>query len=563
VSALWPIPWFARPQLHRRLRQIAAVLTRHGFGWLLAQVGLHHYPGERRSRLKRLLKGTEYSQAQHLRMALGELGGAFIKLGQVLSTRADLVPAEYLSELASLQDAAPPVPYADIQAVIAAELGASPGQIFAFFDPEPAASASIGQAHAARLHDGTELIVKVQRPGIEHQANIDLEILRGMCEWAQANTALGEYYDLAGLADEFAYTLRNEMDYRKEGRNADRFRALFNGDTAIYIPKVFWKYSTDRVLTMERVSGIKVSDIEALQTAGINRGEVARNSVRLMLREVFEFGFFHADPHPGNFFVQPDASIALIDFGMVGRLDQRLQATLLRVGMAAVRRDAELLADEFYMLGVVRHGTNRASLQRDLDHLLSEYASGSVRDLAAAEATSEMMAVSLRHRLQLPSALVMLFRVIGVSEALGAKLDPDFRLMDFASPYIKQFWQERRSPSAVTRQAISAMSEAAELTLELPRRASRLLSELERGDIEIRTHIGELKGLQDQLQATINRLAVALVLSATIIVIGMALLIHPPPGWDQMAPWLLGLAWLASAGCGIWLVWRIWRSGKW
>ncbi|MCL5025612.1 MAG: AarF/ABC1/UbiB kinase family protein [Chloroflexi bacterium] len=562
MSSLWPVPWFARPHLRHRITQIVSVLTRHGLGWLLAQFGVGHLSPRQRRLFGRVIGGTPHTQAEHLRMALGELGGAFIKLGQVLSTRADLLPPEYIAELSKLQDAAPPVPFEQVRQTIYEELGEWPENVFGAFDPEPAASASIGQAHSARLKDGREVIVKVRRPGIEAQVEQDLEILRGVSEWAEANTPIGEYYNLADLVDEFAYTLRNELDYNLEGRNADRFRQNFADDEGIYVPHVHWRFTTSKVLTLERVGGIKVSDAEALDRAGIDRHGVAENSVRLMLLEVFEFGFFHADPHPGNFFVRPDGSIALIDFGMVGRVDKRMQEALLRIGLAAVRLDAEALADELYLLGVAGGRAKRLALQRDLSHLLGRYAEGSIKDLAASEATGEVMSIALHHKLQLPSELVMLFRVISVSESIGARLDPNFRLFAFATPYLRDFWQERRSPQATASRFFRAATDATELSLELPRRASRLLTELERGEVGIRVNIEDVHELTRQLHRAVNRLALSLLFAALVVVLGMIAVLYRPFGWEQYSNWLFGAAVLFSLVFGAWLSWSIWRSGR-
>ena len=328
MPSLLPVPWFARGHLLRRSRQIAAVLARQGLGWLMAQIGLADrlptLPGPRLLRRTEPETAPRRSQAERFRLALSELGATFIKLGQALSTRPDLMPPEYIAELVKLQDDAPPVPLEPVRQLICEELGQTPEELFAEFDPQPIASASIGQAHAATLKNGRKVIVKVQRPGVIEQIEQDLEILSGMADWAAAHSALGREYDLPALVDEFAYTLRNELDYHREGHNADRFRRNFRGDSGLYVPRVYWELTTSRVITIERVSGIKISDIAGLDVSMIDRHRVAENSIRLLLRQVFEFGFFHADPHAGNCFVRPDGSVAMIDFGMVGRLDERM-----------------------------------------------------------------------------------------------------------------------------------------------------------------------------------------------------------------------------------------------
>ncbi len=559
ILSVWP---HRRGQLLRRSREITSALTRHGLGWLVVRVGLGNLIPFERGWLGHPVRETPYSQAEHLRMALAELGGAFIKLGQALSTRPDFLPPEYAAEFSKLQDAAPPVPFDLICEVICDELGESPENIFEEFDPQPLASASIGQVHTGKLKNGQSVIIKVQRPDVVEQIEEDLEILSGMAKWAESHTAFGRDYNLPALVDEFAFTLRNELDYQREGHNADRFRRNFVNDPGIYVPYVYWEFTTDRVLTLERVSGVKVSDMPALDVAGIDRHIVAENSVRIMLREVFEFGFFHADPHPGNFFVQPDGSIAMIDFGMIGRLDTNLQESLLRIGMAVGRRDAERLTDEFFAIGMANANIKRKPLQRDLDHFISRYAGRSIKDLAAAKTVDEIMAIAMRHHLQMPAELVMLFRVVGISEGLGAQLDPNFRLFDFAAPYLQEFWLQHRSPKAIAWRVGQSALDAAELSLALPHLLSRLLGEVERGELELNVHHEGLQDFTRHLQQMVNRLALAILLAATIVALGLMMIIYHPPGWNIYGGWLFGLAFLFSLALGVWMIWTIWRFGR-
>ena len=556
------MPRWTRGRLLRRSRRIASALTRHGLGWLVARIGLGGVVPFERGWLGHPVRESPYTRPEHLRMALAELGGAFIKVGQALSTRPDFVPVEYVAEFSKLQDAAPPVPFEQSCQVIRDELGGSPESIFDEFDPRPLASASIGQVHTGKLKSGQSVIIKVQRPGVAQQIEEDLEILSGMAEWAEAHTASGRDYNLPALADEFAFTLRNELDYQREGQNADRFRRNFARDPGVYIPRVYWEFSTDRVLTMERVGGIKVADMSALDEVGIDRHVVGENAVRVMLREVFEFGFFHADPHPGNFFVQPDGSIAMVDFGMVGRLDANLQESLLRIGMAVGRQDVERLTDEFFAIGMANANVKRKALQRDLDHFISRYAGRSIKDLAAAKTVDEVMAIALRHRLQMPAELVMLFRVVGISEGLGAQLDPDFKLFEFAAPYLREFWLQRRSPKVLAVRMGQSALDAAELGLTLPQHISRLIGQVERGELELNVNHEGLRDFALQLHRMVNRLALTILLAATVLALGLMIIIYHPPGWEIYGGWLFGLAFLFSLGLGAWMMWTIWRSGR-
>jgi ubiquinone biosynthesis protein len=562
MAGILSTPRPTRRQLLRRSRKIASVLTRHGLGWLVVRVGLAGLVPFERGWFGHPVREAPYTRPEHLRMALSELGGAFIKVGQALSTRPDFIPPEYVKEFSKLQDAAPPVSFEGICQVICDEMGQSPENIFDEFDLQPLASASIGQVHASKLKSGQSVIVKVQRPEVAGQIEEDLEILSGMAAWAESHTAFGRDYNLPALVDEFAFTLRNELDFRREGQNADRFRRNFAGDPGVYIPHVFWEFTNDRVLTMERVGGIKVADMSALDEAGIDRHVVAENSVRAMLREVFEFGFFHADPHPGNFFVQPDGSIAVIDFGMVGCLDTNLQESLLRIGMAVGHQDAERLTDEFFAIGMAGAGVKRKPLQRDLDHFISRYAGRSIKELAAAKTVDEVMAIALRHHLQMPAELVMLFRVVGISEGLGAQLDPKFKLFEFAAPYLQEFWLQHRSPKAIALRVGQSALDAAELGLTLPHHLSRLLGQVERGELELNINHEGLQDFARQLQQMINRLALAILLAATIVALGLMMIVYHPPGWNIYGGWLFGLGFLFSLALGAWMIWTIWRSGR-
>jgi ubiquinone biosynthesis protein len=260
--------------------------------------------------------------------------------------------------------------------------------------------------------------------------------------------------------------------------------------------------------------------------------------------------------------VQPDGSIAMIDFGMVGRLDANLQESLLRIGMAVGRQDAERLTDEFFAIGMATAKVKRGALQRDLDHFISRYAGRSIKDLAAARTVDEVMAIALRHHLQMPAELVMLFRVVGISEGLGAQLDPGFKLFEFAAPYLQEFWLQRRSPKAIALRLGQTALDAAELSLTLPHHISRLMGQVERGELELNVNHEGLQEFSRRLQQMVNRLALAILLAATVVALGLMMMIYHPPGWEIYGGWLFGLGFLFSLALGGWMMWTIWRSGR-
>lgn len=557
-----PVPWFMRGDLRQRAQQIAIVFARHGLGWMAVQFGLGSLsPATKVQRVPEPNSSARRKQAEHLRAALEDLGGTFVKLGQMASTRQDIIPAEYAEELARLQDAAPPVPLDEILNVVREELGRSPHELFASFDAQPVASASIGQVHAAVLNDGDQVVVKVQRPGIAQQIEKDLQILSGMAEWAEAHSAFGRDYRLASLVDEFAHTIHGELDYRTEGHNADRFRANFVAEPLVTMPRIFWEYTSGRVLTMQRVSGIKISDIAALDAAGIDRRKVAQTSVRMMLREAFEFGLFHADPHPGNFFVRPDGGIVLIDFGMVGYLTPRSKRLLLGLALGLAQQDAEMVTDDLYAIGIANDPGRRASLQRDMEHMLARYTTVALKDIQAAQIMNDLLTVVFRHRLQMPGEVMLFLRLLVLSEGLGLRLDPDFQLFAFAKPYLVQFARDQRSPDALATQVAQGMINATELTLELPQRLTRLLGQVERGTLRVGLSEDNLSVIMGQFQRMVNRLALSVVLAATIMGLGLVMVAYHPPEWEPLGGWITIIAFLASLGFGAVLMWSIFRSG--
>lgn len=551
-----------RPRYLKRYREIATILARHGLGWLALELNLGGFIPFHWGLLGHPKRKLPYTQAEHIRMALEDLGTTFIKLGQILSTRPDLVPPEYVIEFSKLQDSAPPFPYPQVVEVVQNELGNPPEKIFKTFDVQPRASASIGQVHTARLHDDTPVVVKVQRPGVEVLVEEDLKVLTDLAHFASEHTELGAYYDVEGWVEEFAFILRNELDYTYEGHNADRIRINFADDKRLYVPRIYWEYSTRRILTMEEISGIKINDMESLDKAGLDRRRIAENCAHIMLTMTYEHGFFHADPHPGNFFVLPAEVIGLIDYGMVGRLDDNLRHTLLRMDMALIRKDADRLVDELMELGIARGSVRRHVFKRDLDHLIQRLYDKPLKEVVASQAFNEIVAIALRNRLQLPSDLIVLFKVVAMSEGLGAKLDPDFRLMEFAEPYFKRFWLQSRSLGRQVRRIVEGTRELTELGYELPRHARRLLRQLERGEFSF---INRLEGLQEimkELNQATNRMSISILTAALVIGLGLLMLIYHPPGWEKYGGWFFGLLFILVVLFNLGLLWKIWRSGR-
>ncbi|MDF2441189.1 MAG: ubiquinone biosynthesis protein [Abditibacteriota bacterium] len=507
----------------RRSREIAHVLARHGFDWLQAEWELGGVSGSLRRWLGRM-RVEPLSGPEHVRLALEELGPTFIKLGQALSTRPDLVPPDYIAELAKLQDSVTPAPYSAIATIIEHELGQPPERLFSAFETKPQAAASIGQVHRARLLDGCRVVVKVQRPGVDTQVIQDLAILSDLAQILARRDDWRDAYDFQGWVEEFSWALCNELDFSLEGRNADRMRRNFEDDPAVHIPRVYWEYTTARVLVQEEIQGIKISDLTALEDAGHDRRELAARCAHIALLQIFQHGFFHADPHPGNFFIEANGTIGLIDFGQVGRLDTPLREVLLRLMMAISRRDADRLVDELLALGASRRRLNRNALKRDLDHVIYRYSDRSPREISSAQVLTQVTAIALQHRLQLPAELTLLAKVVAMDEGLGAQLDPNFHLMEFARPYFEEFWLENLSPAAVAHRIKETSLDVAEVGQDLPRHVKRLLLRLERGEISFEGRLEESRTVVKHLHRAANRISLSVLLAGAMI--GLSTVIH-------------------------------------
>jgi ubiquinone biosynthesis protein len=507
-------PGHGRPRDHRQ-RQIAEVLVRHGLTYLASVLGL-----ERLVAIERGLLGREPrhspTRPEDLRLALEELGPTFIKLGQLLSTRADVLPSEYRNELEKLQDAAPPVAAEVIQNIIASELHTSASSAFATFDVAPLACASIGQAHVATLHDGTDVVVKVRRPGVVEEMEQDLEIVQNFAARANRRSRAGARYDLVGLADEFVQTLRGQLDYLQEGRNAERFAANFEGDPSVQIPRVFWDLTTSRVITLERIRGMKITDRAALDEVGLDRHALAERAAQITAKMVFEDGFFHADPHPGNFFVEPTGRIGIVDFGMVGALDDQSREQLGRLLTGFLRQDPDRLASALLALGISKGPVDRARLREDLANLLARYFGRSLGEISLRSALGDVLEIVRRHRLRVPRDLALLFTVIIIDEGLTADVDPDFRFAGALAPFARRQLVAQLSPATAVRRVEQFGMDVAELAIDLPGRVNRLLGAVEAGGLEVHLRTDELDALLGRTERLGNRIA-ASVLAAAVI----------------------------------------------
>jgi ubiquinone biosynthesis protein len=549
----------------RRYQQIGRILTRYGFGHILTQLGIGRAitPGLERLRFtsSEILRATP---AERVRMVIQELGPTFIKLGQILSTRSDMLPADLIRELEKLQDTVPPTDFALIQAQVEKELEKPLDQVFPSFEPMPVASASLGQVHIAHLPTGEEVAVKVFRPGVGRLIEIDLDILLELAMLAERRTEWGEYYGVLSLAQEFADILRAEQNYEQEGHNIDHYRQMFAGEEYVQIPKVYWETTTRRVLTMERIRGIKITDIEALDDAGLDRKQVARNNIAILLKAVLQDGFFHADPHAGNFMVLPDQVIGMMDFGIMGHMDDMERMGLVRLFVALFRGDTARSVDALADLGIAAKAADKRNLTRDLDRLRMQYYGLELEKIRARSFVEELMRIAFAYRLKMPSNLVLVFKAIAMLEGISLQLDPSINVFTEVQPYVQDALLELQSPVTRAKEIAKQIRESTEAALLLPKQLQRMLEQVEAGEGNLSMTVKGLDEPTRRATSAVNRLVLAILAAAFII--GPALLIPRVgevfPEWQTAAAMLIFGGFAVSLILTFLLVLAIWRSGR-
>ena len=448
------------------------------------------------------------ARAIWIRETLLHLGPTFIKVGQFFSTRADLFPSEYVEELSKLQDQVPAFGYEQVAAIVQQELGKPIEQIYSYFDPTPLAAASLGQVHRAKLKSGEEVVVKVQRPGLVQLFTIDLEIGRGIAEFFQHHTPWGGAgRDWIGIYEECRRTLWEEVDYLNEGRNADTFRRNFRDMPQIAVPKVYWRYTSPRLLTLEYLPGIKISDYEALSAAGLDRKALARLGAEAYLRQLLKDGFFHADPHPGNIAVKPDGTLIFYDFGMMGRLRPGIKEKLADMLAAVVAKNADQVVALLVELGVLVPTADLAPVRRSvqylLDHFLDKPFSSKLDEISVAAISEDLYELAYEQPFRFPATFTFVLRALTTLEGLGKGLDPEFNFIEVAKPFAEELMNsshpERETLLAqVSRQAVEFTS----TSLSLPRRLETALSKLEQGELRLRVRSSETERLLRQLNST-------------------------------------------------------------
>ncbi|KIH77044.1 2-octaprenylphenol hydroxylase [Geoalkalibacter ferrihydriticus] len=548
----------------KRYRNILGILIKYGFGHVVEQLNIDYYLelGRRIVTLGTAPKNIDrLSQAERLRLAMEELGPTFVKLGQILSTRPDVIPREYIEELSKLQDNVPPVPVAELQAQIQKELGQPVEDLFAYFDPEPIAAASIAQVHRARLISGEEVVVKARRPGIAKTIEIDLDIMAGLAYLVENHLPGGDLYDPSGLVKEFRRTIHREMDFTREGHTIDRFAANFEGDETVYFPTVFWEVTGDTVLTMEYIEGFKVSDLDLLRSGGYDLKTIAHRGADFFLTQVLVHGMFHGDPHPGNFFILEENVICLLDYGMVGRVDDDLKQHLIDLLLGILNRDVDRILTLMLFSGDITEETDRKGLKRDLYEFIDDYYEMPLGDLNVGRLLMEFVDLMNAYRIKFPADLMLLAKALVTVEGLGRQLDPEFNMIEHLQPFIKKMVHQRLSPGNISRGMYSLVESYTSLVRNLPRDLKEFINRVNRNKFKIDLEHRGLEKLISEFDKSSNRLSFSLIIGALIV--GSSLIIQSDKGPQLFDFPVLGLLGYSIAGVlGLWLAIAILRSGR-
>ncbi len=546
----------------RRYWNIVRVLSAYGFDHILEMLGL----SDMVARSKRLFRHDSsviyrLTAAERMRLVLEELGPTFIKLGQLLSTRPDIVPSSFVREFEKLQDSVPSISFEELKVQVERELGGSIDLFYSEIDPVPLAAASIAQVHRARLCTGEDVVIKVRRPGVVELVESDISALMGLANLAEHHISGSEIYDPIGVVREFARSIRREMDFTREGRTIERFRDNFTTTKWLHFPKVFWEQTSRGVLTLEYVNGIKVSDLESLERTGLDRRLVARRGADAFLEMVLNHGFFHGDPHPGNVMILPENVICLLDYGIVGRVDDEQKTFLSDILFAIVKRDMDEVISLLLFAGDISDNLNVRALKRDLSNFVDSYYEIPLQDIEVGRMLIEFIEIITIYNIRIQPDLMLLAKSLVIIEGMGRNLDPDFNMVEHLRPFMEKALKQKYSARRISRDINSILLSYVNLARNLPRDVKEIINRINRNKFKIDLEHRGLDKFTADFDRSVNRLSSSLILAALII--GSSIIMQTDKG-----PKLLGFPVLAFLGytvagiIGLWLVYAIIRSGR-
>jgi ubiquinone biosynthesis protein len=548
-----------------RLQDIASVLIRWGFGDVVKRIGmagvlekagrLLHWQAVEEGRLR-------MDVPVRLRCTLQDLGPTFVKLGQVLATRVDLLPPAWIDELGKLQNAVPALPWDTVLPQLREDLGAEPEAVFARVEHEPLAAASLAQAHRAWLADGSAVVLKIRRPGIRDTVEADLRLLKHLAMIVEKNLPELRRYHPQRIVQQFSASLRRELDFAAECRNAERIAHNFAGRDDIVIPRVYWQWTCERLNVQECLEGVPGRDLAAVDAMGLDRVQLARTGAGLVLKMVLEDGFFHADPHPGNIFYMPDGAIGVIDFGMVGRVTEQRRFQIVRLLHGLVVHDSAAVAEVLADWTEENNDIDEVRLQESADVFVDQYRGVPLKDLRMGAMLGDVTAMLREHGLSLPADLALMIKAFLTLEGMGRQLDPDFDMASEARPYLERAMLERFAPDVLVRRGRRTLSGLVDLLRDMPRDVHRLLQSARRGKLQMHIEVDTLRALGEQVDRAANRLTMGIITAS--LVIGSSIVMNSVGGGVSNR-WLMALGVLGFVGaalCGVWILFSIWRSGR-
>lgn len=547
----------------QRYQEIISAFLRNGFGFLVKDLGLL----ERLPFQKKVISdknSRNRTTGERLRLMLQELGPTFVKLGQMASTRRDLLPEDIIFELEKLQDQVSPFSSQQVRQIIEEELGDDLENLYVEFDDKPLATASIGQVHIARLHTNERVAVKVQRPHIRPLVKTDLEILDDLARIMESRIERAKRYQLREIIEEFSKSLSLELDYQTEGRNSEKISRPSSEDETIKVPRVYWSHTTAKVLTMEYINGVKVNNLSRLEEEGYNRKVIAERIAHSMLHQILIEGFFHGDPHPGNIVILPGDRIVWMDFGMVGRLSANMQNQFALLALSMKSGSTNGIIKAISEMGVIPFDTNMSALQVDIAELRERYYDVPLSQISLGGAVTDLLAVAYKHQIMIPAELTMLAKALLTVEALVEMLDPDFSIMNAAEPFGKQLLKERYNPKKIAANAWEHLTEYTEILADLPKKLREVASTIQKGKMRLEITIPELNIFLNKMDRISNRLSFSIVVLAfSIIMVG--LIIGSSISGQASLLWKLPVIEIGSCIAllmFLWLIFAIFKSGR-
>ena len=547
-----------------RLQEIAGVLIRYGFGDMVRRIGM----SAALERTGRMLHWDDpeamayMAPPERVRCAMQDLGPTFVKLGQVMATRVDLLTPEWTTELGKLQNAVPALPFAQVRPQLVEDLGADPEAVFERLEEAPLAAASLAQTHRAWLADGSAVVLKVRRPGIRDTVEADLRLMARLAEIVEERAPDLRRYHPAEVVQQFSASLRRELDFAAEGRNAERIAANFAGHDEVVVPRVYWEWTSERLNVQECLQGIAGTDLAAVDAAGLDRAQLAATGADIVLKMVLEDGFFHADPHPGNIFYLPDGRIGVIDFGMVGRVSEQRRFQIVQLLHGLVERESAPVADVLMEWGEGGGEVDEARLQADVGAFVDQYRGVPLKDLHMGLMLTDVTTILRDNGLSLPPDLALMIKAFLTLEGMGRQLDPDFDMAGAARPFLERVVLQRYSPRTLLKRSRRTALDAMELVGDLPRELRRLLRTARRGRLHMQVEVTSLKAFGEQVDRAANRLTMGVITAA--LVVGSSIVMNSAGG-GVSSRWLLALGVLGFVGAGLiglWILLSIWRSGR-